>query len=448
MTRRAAVGGLVSLVALPAFAQGSPGAGTALLNARLFTGSAMSAPSSLLIKDGRISAISAGAGPADLPQGVRRVDMAGRFLVPGLNSAHVHVGHVVGIESGIRFYTRDRVEEQLALYAAFGVTQVSALGMSPPLFHEIRRESQAGRLKGATLYGAGPGVGVTDGAPPAKVMNLSDEQVARPRTAAEASDVVDQLAEAGVDQIKLWIEDMNGQLPVMSPEIAKATADAAHRRNLPAVAHVHDVSHARLAINSGVDVLGHGVRDEEIDDAMLAAMKQGGVRYIPTIQIDEAEYIYVDRPELADDPFFKAAAPEAFRKRMADAAWRETQAKKGEKNRPSVEMNKRNLAKLHAAGITIGMGTDSGATPMRIPGFAEHRELALMVEAGLTPADALRIASEGSAAVYGQKDRGVLKVDAAADLVALDADPVADIANMRRIVSVWRAGEQIAGAPA
>lgn len=446
MTRRAALCGLTSLAAVPAFAQSAPVRATAVRNARLFTGSGMSEPSTMLLEGGRITAVSAGA--AELPAGVQAVDMAGRFIAPGLNSAHVHVGHVVGIESGIGFYTRERVEAQLELYAAFGITQVSALGMSPPLFYELRRESQAGRMGGATLFGAGPGVGVTDGAPPAKPMNLSDEQVSRPRTPAEARAVVDEIAEAGVDQIKVWIEDMDGKLPMMSPEIVQASVEAAHRHNLPAVAHVHDIAHARLAIESGVDVLGHGVRDEPVDDDMLAKMRQGGVRYIPTIQIDEAEYIYADRPELADDPFFKAAAPEAFRARMADDAWREAQAKKGEKNRASVAMNKQNLARLHAAGITIGMGTDSGATPMRIPGFAEHRELALMVEAGLSAADALRVATEGSAVVYGQTDRGVLRAGAPADFVVLEADPTADIANMARIASVWKGGREVAGRPA
>lgn len=446
LSRRAALYGLAAIAAVPAFAKASQDQRIAIRNARLFSGGRMSEPFTMLIEGGRISAVSAAS--TELPEGVRAVDMTGRFVTPGLDSAHVHVGHVVGLDSGIRFYTREGVEQQLELYARFGVTRVSALGMSPPLFHELRRDSQAGRLAGATLHGAGPGVGVTDGAPPAKLMNLSDEQVARPRTAAEAREVVDRIAESGVDQIKIWIEDMNGQLPMMSPEIVKASAEAAHRHGLPAVAHVHDISHARLAIDSGVDVLGHGVRDEEIDEAMLAAMKRGGVRYIPTIQIDEAEYIYSDRPELADDPFFRAAAPEAFRTRMADTAWREAQTKKGAKNRPSVEMNKRNLVKLHAAGITIGMGTDSGATPMRIPGFAEHRELALMVEAGLSAADALKIATEGSSAVYGVKDRGVLRAGAPADFVVLDADPTADVSNMARIASVWKAGREVSGRPA
>ncbi|MFC3125383.1 amidohydrolase family protein [Pseudoroseomonas globiformis] len=445
LTRRAALSAaLASLSVVPGTGLAQPReGGVALRNARIFADGRFTEPSTLLISDGRVRAVAAGL--SGLPEGVRGIDMAGHYIVPGMTSAHVHVGHAVGLESGPQFYTRDTVEAQLQRYAAFGVTQVAALGMGPPLFHALREESRAGRLRGATLRGAGPGLGVTDGAPPAGPMRLADNQVLRPRDEAEVRSAVDRLAAAGIDQVKIWIEDANGQLPMMSPEIVRAAVQAAHRHNLPVVAHVHDLSHARLAVSSGVDILGHGIRDEPVDEALVAAMRQAGTRYIPTIQIDEAEYLYTDRPELADDAVFQAATTPAFRSRMADSGWRETQSRKGEQHRDAVRMNQRNLLTLHRAGVPVALGTDSGATPLRVQGFAEHRELALMVEAGLSPADVLRIATEGSAALLGDTDRGVLRPGARADFAVLAADPLENIANIGRIAAVWQDGREVAG---
>jgi imidazolonepropionase-like amidohydrolase len=108
-------------------------------------------------------------------------------------------------------------------------------------------------------------------------------------------------------------------------------------------------------------------------------------------------------------------------------------------------MNQRNLKAMHDAGARIGFGTDSGATALRIPGFAEHRELELMVEAGLTPEGALRCATGQSAALLGLEDRGLLRQGRRADLLVLDGDPLADIRNARRIRAVWQRGREVAG---
>ena len=108
-------------------------------------------------------------------------------------------------------------------------------------------------------------------------------------------------------------------------------------------------------------------------------------------------------------------------------------------------MNKRNLRTLHEAGVRIGLGTDSGATAMRVPGFAEHRELELMVEAGLTPEQALRCATAGAASLLGLQDRGLLREGRRADLVVLDGDPLGDVRQTRRIRAVWQKGREVAG---
>lgn len=104
----------------------------------------------------------------------------------------------------------------------------------------------------------------------------------------------------------------------------------------------------------------------------------------------------------------------------------------------------RNLQLLHDAGVKIGFGTDSGATPLRIPGFAEHRELALNVQAGLTPLQAIRLATGQAAALLGLSDRGLIAPGKRADLLVVDGDPAADIHALDQIEAVWQRGKPVA----
>jgi imidazolonepropionase-like amidohydrolase len=115
------------------------------------------------------------------------------------------------------------------------------------------------------------------------------------------------------------------------------------------------------------------------------------------------------------------------------------------KNRASVATNKQNLKTLQDAGVQTGFGSDSGVG-LRIPGVAEHLELALMVEAGLTPMQAINNATSNAARLLKLDDRGVLASGKLADLVVLDSDPTVDIANSRKIHAVWHRGKK-AGEP-
>jgi imidazolonepropionase-like amidohydrolase len=444
LTRRGFTAGLAGLTVAAAHrARAQPGAPApvALQGAQYFDGQRMAGPATLLLQEGRVQALD----PASLPEGTRRIDLAGQFVIPALTADHAHVGNTAGAELGRRFYTRENVAAQLARYQAFGITTVAALGMSPPLFHALRQESQEGRLPGARFLGAGTGIGMAGGAPPEGLMRLADDQVMRPRDAAETRAAVDRLADAGVDLIKIWVDGLNGAMPQMPPEMVRAASDAAHARGLRVAAHIHDLSQARIALENGVDILGHGIRDMEADAETVARMRGQGTWYIPTIQIDEAEYLYAGDPAVLEEPALRAALNPALLARFQDAEWRQGQMAKMAAKQAEVRMNQRNLAKLHDAGIRIGFGTDSGGTPVRIQGYAEHRELELMVQAGLSPASALGIATEHAAAMLRMEDIGRIQPGARADLVVLAANPLADIRNTRSIRAVWQDGVAVAG---
>jgi len=435
-----ALAGLPLARARPARAQAAPP--VLLDNVRVFDGRAMTAPTRVLMADGAVRLPGAGA----VPEGARREDLSGRFVIPAMIAAHSHIGHTAGATSGRRYYTRENVEAQLRRLQAFGIGAAASLGLNAPLFHELRAESRAGRLPGALLLGAGPGLGMPEGAPPAGPMNLADDQVIRPADPDGMRRGVNELADRGIDLVKVWIDGLGDTVPQMTPEMARAAVEAAHARGLKVAAHIHDLSQARLAVEAGVDILAHGIRDREVDDGLVALMRQRGTWYIPTIQIDEAEYLYADDPAITDDPFLRAALDPAMIARMRDPAWRAAQLGRAAPRRSDVRINKINLKRLHDAGIPVAFGTDSGGTPLRVQGFAEHRELELMVEAGLTPAGALDIATARSAELLGLTDRGRVRDGMRADLVVLEADPVADIRNTRRIARVYQAGREVAGA--
>ncbi|MBI0539367.1 amidohydrolase family protein [Roseomonas sp. KE2513] len=423
----------------PAGAQAAPP--ILLDNVRYFDGRAMTAPARLLMIDGTLRILGADAAP----NGAQRVDLTGRYVIPALIAAHSHIGHTSGDTSGRQYYTRENVEAQLRRYQAFGIGAAASLGLNAPLFHALRAESRAGRLPGALLLGAGPGLGMPEGAPPAGPMNLSDDQVIRPADPAAMRQGVNDLADKGIDLVKIWIDGLGDTVPQMTPDMARAAVEAAHARGLKVAAHIHDLSQARLAVEADVDVLAHGIRDKEIDDGLLASMRDRGTWYIPTIQIDEAEYIYADNPAIIEDPFLRAALSTGMIARMQDPARRTAQLGRAAPRRSDVRINKLNLKRIHDAGVPVAFGTDSGGTPLRVQGFAEHRELELMVEAGLTAAQTLDIATARSAQLLGLTDRGSVRDGLRADLVVLEADPLANIRNTRRIARVYQAGREVAG---
>ena len=134
----------------------------------------------------------------------------------------------------------------------------------------------------------------------------------------------------------------------------------------------------------------------------------------------------------------------ALARQIDDPAWRAKVLAdpKTADARKSLAMNLRNLKTLYDAGVKIGFGTDSGASAVRVPGIAEHRELALMVQAGLTPAQAVRVATSEGAALLALRDRGILAPGMRADLIVIDGNPVRSIGDADKIVETWVAGKR------
>lgn len=414
-------------------------------NARVFDGQRDRGITPVLIDGARI--VHIGTPLPAAATGARRVDYTGKTLLPALISDHAHVGNTQGLEHGDRFYTRDNVVRDLRQFQRYGITTVTALGMNGADFFALRTEVNADPRLGAQLYGAGGGIGAPDGAPPADSMGLRHDPVARPRTAEQARAAVATQHADGVDLIKLWVDDLGGKRPMMTPEVYRAAIAEAHARGLTVAAHIHDLDQARDLVDARVDILAHGIRDRAVDPMLARKMRDQGTWYIPTVAIDEANYWYAEHPQALQQPFLRQALHRDVLARWSQPEWQRAQlAGSGiPAAREAVATNLDNVRRLHAAGVKLGFGTDAGAMPHRVIGVAEHRELQLLVQAGLSPAQALQVATSQAADLLGLADRGRIAAGKRADLLVLDADPLTDIANTQRIGAVWQAGQEVAG---
>ena len=432
------VAALALIASWPAFAEV-----VAFRGARLIDGTGRSpVQSAVLIVDGEKIAAVGPAGKVQIPKGARVVDLAGRTIIPGLISAHAHAGLVVEGQNRADAYTKENVQAQLVRYEQYGVTSVLTLGLNRDLVYEVRDGQRKSGLPGASLYTAGRGIGVPDAAPPVPV---APDQVYRPKTAEEAVADVRETASHHADYLKLWVDDIFGKMPKMDPSIYKAAIEEAHRDKLKVASHVFYLADAKALVALGVDALAHSVRDQPVDGALVQQMKKRGTFYVATLTVDDSFVAFADDPSLLEDPFLAGALSPEVIQRFRTPEYR--QKALGDPNLPkiraAIENGRHNVKALHDAGVHIAFGTDSGANPVRIPGWAEHRELQLLVKAGLTPMAALVAATRGSAAMLGAKDRGTLEKGKRADFVVLAANPLDDIHNTTKLVSIWHGGREV-----
>jgi imidazolonepropionase-like amidohydrolase len=400
---------------------------------------------SLLLRDGRIEEIS-GVGMV-VPKGATVTVLTGKTVMPGIISAHSHLGLIVDdAESSATGYTRENVTAQLKQFERYGVTTIMSLGVNRDLVYELREEQRAGRLGGATIFTAGRGIGVPGGAPG---LPAAADQIYRPGSIDEARKDVDELAAHHADIVKIWVDKGHGTMPEMTPEMYKAVIDEAHEKRLRVAAHEYALADAKQLVADGVDVLAHSIRDQVVDEAFLHAMKQHGVWYVPTFTVDESFFIYAERPAFMQSAFFQeAAGPKLMAKFDAPGyAEKINQDAQTAQHRQDFAVGQQNLKRLFDAGVNVGFGTDSGALPGRVPGFAEHRELELMVQAGLTPMQAITAATGENAKLLHSLDRGTIAVGKRADLLVLDGDPLMDIRNTRKIFAVYHDGRSVENLP-
>ena len=243
--------------------------------------------------------------------------------------------------------------------------------------------------------------------------------------------------------MKVRLDDNLGTTMKIPREAIAAAVARARAVGLPVAAHLFYLDDAKFLVRSGIDLVAHSVRDLPVDAEFIDLLRQRDVCYSPTLMREVSTFVYETRPGFLDDPFFRRDAdPAAIEGVQTPQHQASNRTPAAARYKLALEQAKKNLKTLHDAGVKIAMGTDTGPAG-RFQGYFEHLELEQMVSAGLTPMQVLVAATRNSAEFLRMNDAGTLAANKSADFIVLDANPVEDIANTRRISAVYLRGAAV-----
>jgi imidazolonepropionase-like amidohydrolase len=397
----AAFGGL----AVPARAQAPASTATAFEGARLIIGDGRTIENGTLIVDGSRIIHAGAAADVRVPAGAARVNLAGKTVMPMLIDTHTHLSP-----------TREGLTADLTRRVYYGISATQSMGTAET---DAELQLQHQIIPGqAELFTAWRGISRPE---PGRGMGpywINSEE--------EGRKAVQELAAKKVDIIKIWVDDRDGKYPKLTPAQYSAIIDEAHKNGLRATAHIFTLEDAKGVLRAGIDAFAHSVRDRDIDDEFMDL-----VRKHPNLVVNPN---LPDRGVKTDVAWLRVSLPAA---QMA-------KVEEGNIDRPKAQdfygIQARNTARLNAAGVRIVLGTD-GNTP-----WAPHVEMADMVAAGMTPMQVIVASTRNAAAFLRKADGGTLEPGKSADFIVLDANPLADITNTRKISAVYLRGAAVSGA--
>jgi len=242
-------------------------------------------------------------------------------------------------------------------------------------------------------------------------------------TEAEVRKDVDEMAGKKVDIMKFWIDDRDHTVTKLSPELYRAGIDEAHKKGLRTIAHIYTLEDAKAVLHAGIDNFAHSVRDKDVDDEYIKLIKAK-----PSFIVDPN---LPDRGVRVDRSWLRDSMP------AAEVAKLQADSKDDPKAQAFFAIQCRNLGKLNATGVKIALGSD-GPIP-----WAAHEEMADMAACGMTPAQVIVAATRNSAQLMNLTDAGTIAARNSADFIVLDANPLDDITNTRRINAVYLRGAQV-----
>jgi imidazolonepropionase-like amidohydrolase len=361
-----------------------------------------------IVQGDRIIAVGR-IGDVVLPVGATRIDLKGKTVMPAIVDTHKHLAG-----------ERDKLISQLRELASYGVGTVLSLGLdNSDVLYQIRKEI----IPGAAQYlTAGRGITMPEpgrsesayGTPPAAYWITSVEQ---------GREAVREQATKGVDFIKIWVDDRNGKYEKMSPSMYTAIIDEAHKQNLLVAAHIHHMEDAKALLRAGIDVFAHDVRDQDVDDELINLFQERPEVFMAPNLPDEGVTININ--------LLRGVIPDEVMETI-HAEYAGTEA-----DRELYQIQARNLAALNEAGVKIAFGTDGREM------YEVFIEMENMVAAGMTPAEVIVASTRTSAEMLRLDDFGTLEPGKRADFIVLNANPLDNIINTRRIESVYLRGQEI-----
>ncbi|CAN5689730.1 amidohydrolase family protein [soil metagenome] len=420
--------------------------GILIRNAQLIdgTGTVALANASILIEGGRVRKIVPGTLAA--PAGARVIDGTGKTVLPGLIDMHAHLisGGFDTISEKSMSY--DPVEQKRALKQMlyWGVTTVC--NPVQPLSSGLRLRSQAARnvFPSPRLFISGPAVTSPGGWGGANQPEARIEL----KELAEVKPQIGRLARAKVDFVKLFYDDMSSSfsrpLPKLEKKLMEASIAEAHARGLKVMVHAYRTEDHKDVMRAGADIMAHSAITQLVDDEYTGLARKSRTLYLATLSVYHDVFDENSIRDLVSQEFVQRTVP---RKTLATLTATEPlnsfeRSIKQDFIKQQLSTIGANLKKLSESGIPIGVGPDTGV-PGSFPGIAVHREMELMVQAGVTPARVLVAATKTAADYLGQRLLGTIEPGKIADLIMIKGNPLEDIRNTRNIEVVIKAGQVV-----
>lgn len=390
----------------------------------------------ILIEDGRIAAVT-GQAPETIDEGVERIDARGKYLLPGLMDVHIHLrGGAAVTPEGLRQPDLDFDEGISALhsYLYSGVVTLYDSGNNPDFILELRRRERAGEIVAPRIFATGgivtyPG---SHGSGPGATL-VADWPEAKPKLDAHIA--------RSPDMVKLTLEERGWGarplIPLLPIDLMQRIVEYYNERGIRATVHTAGEYRARQAIYAGVDALSHPIITGPVTEAFAKLMGAKKTPMATTLTIGENYSRLADHPEYLDQPLYRAVLSETEIARLKTEVRAEYQARRWTRwMELMTPVAQENLRMIHAAGGVLALGTDQTIGP------AVHREMELLVAAGIAPLDVITIATLNGARFLGMADRlGSVETGKIADLLIVDADPTEDIGNAKRISHVIKGGK-------
>ena len=390
----------------------------------------------------------------ELPQGAKIIDGRGKFVIPGLVDSHVHF-----FQSG-NLYTRPdaadfnavvpyaqevarnkaRLDATFKIWLANGVTGVADVG--GPFWNYDVRDRAVATAAAPRMVVAGPLISMIADPP----LDLDDPPIIRIGSPEEARALAERELKRNPDFIKVWFIHQEGDDLAKQEAIVKAAGDAAHAAGKRLAVHATELLVAKAALRAGADILVHSVFDEPVDDEFIALLKERHALYCPTLFVWTSYELVLSGQWKATPEEERSADPEilaAMDVNKVPADKRPERVAKFIAEKKPVEPPKvamANLKRVQDAGIPVVMGTDAGNIGT-LHGPSIYREMRLMAESGLTPLEVLRSATWNAAKTMGLEGKtGEVQEGMLADLVILDADPLADVMNLSHVYRTIKGG--------
>ncbi|MBI3049534.1 MAG: amidohydrolase family protein [Acidobacteria bacterium] len=451
------------------------GAATVFEGARLITGDG-GAPienSAFIVENGQVTGVGR-RGTLSVPPGARRVDLTGKTVMPAMVDLHGHIGfqNVPAGSMSKDMYTRENLIdhlERLAYHGISGVVSIADLMDRSDLrggrtqWGDVPLRVRNDIIPGAALFRtAGPGIAWPGSGAQG---HPSRADVPYPvTTVEEAREAVADYARMKPEFIKIWVDDRDGRAKKLTPPIYRAIIEEAHKNDISVAAHNVTLADAKELVRAGVEgwthvpVRGGDVVDEELLALVRARVannnrptaagspprtpaRRGAMWMTTGLRPAWMNSTGGGRPDWLDDPLLNETYPPQHNKEhLADELARLTPAQVEEARR-ELERDGRNAMRLRAAGIRIVLGTDTGQIRHRI-GYFAHLELEALVAIGMTPAEAIAAATRDAADI-AQMNTGLVAAGRSADFIVLDANPLEDISNTRRIADVYLRGRPV-----